>query len=75
MKTLIAGAALLLGAFGAYAVEKVFEDMKKHGIGKVALLSETSGFAQPGKSKPKASPGNTVSHWSPMKLTARKIPT
>ena len=31
------------------AAEKVFEDMKKHGITKVALLSETSGFGQSGK--------------------------
>ncbi|MDD2808272.1 MAG: ABC transporter substrate-binding protein [Rhodoferax sp.] len=31
------------------AAEKVFEDMKKHGISKVALFSETSGFGQSGK--------------------------
>lgn len=31
------------------AAEKVFEDMKKKGISKVALLSETSGFGQSGK--------------------------
>ncbi|TXI72560.1 MAG: ABC transporter substrate-binding protein [Dechloromonas sp.] len=31
------------------AAEKVFEDMKKRGITKVALLSETSGFGQSGK--------------------------
>jgi branched-chain amino acid transport system substrate-binding protein len=31
------------------AAEKVFEDMKKRGINKVALLSETSGFGQSGK--------------------------
>ena len=31
------------------AAEKVFEDMKKRGISKVALLSETSGFGQSGK--------------------------
>jgi branched-chain amino acid transport system substrate-binding protein len=31
------------------AAEKVFENMKKRGIGKVALLSETSGFGQSGK--------------------------
>ncbi|CAM3748770.1 ABC transporter substrate-binding protein [Polaromonas hydrogenivorans] len=31
------------------AAEKVFEDMKKHSITKVALLSETSGFGQSGK--------------------------
>ncbi len=31
------------------AAEKVFEDMKKRGIAKVALLSETSGFGQSGK--------------------------
>jgi branched-chain amino acid transport system substrate-binding protein len=31
------------------AAEKVFEDMKKRGLVKVALLSETSGFGQSGK--------------------------
>ncbi|OGA94886.1 MAG: ABC transporter substrate-binding protein [Burkholderiales bacterium RIFCSPHIGHO2_12_FULL_61_11] len=31
------------------AAEKVFEDMKKRGITKVALFSETSGFGQSGK--------------------------
>jgi branched-chain amino acid transport system substrate-binding protein len=31
------------------AAEKVFENMKKRGISKVALLSETSGFGQSGK--------------------------
>jgi branched-chain amino acid transport system substrate-binding protein len=31
------------------AAEKVFEDMKKRGITKVALLSETSGFGNSGK--------------------------
>ncbi|GAA3989044.1 ABC transporter substrate-binding protein [Comamonas faecalis] len=31
------------------AVEKVFEDMKKNGITKIALLSETSGFGASGK--------------------------
>jgi len=31
------------------ASEKVFEDMKKHGISKIALLSETSGFGNSGK--------------------------
>jgi len=31
------------------AAEKVFEDMKKRGISKVALLSESSGFGQSGK--------------------------
>jgi len=31
------------------AAEKVFEDMKKHGISKVGLLSETSGFGASGK--------------------------
>lgn len=31
------------------AAEKVFEDMKKHGYTKIALLSETSGFGQSGK--------------------------
>ena len=31
------------------AAEKVFEDMKKRGLSKVALFSETSGFGQSGK--------------------------
>lgn len=31
------------------AAEKVFEDLKKRGLTKVALLSETSGFGQSGK--------------------------
>jgi len=31
------------------AAEKVFDDMKKRGLTKVALLSETSGFGQSGK--------------------------
>ncbi|GAB4216464.1 MAG: ABC transporter substrate-binding protein [Rhodoferax sp.] len=31
------------------AAEKVFDDMKKRGISKIALLSETSGFGQSGK--------------------------
>src|SRR5450830_839937 len=31
------------------AAEKVFEDMKKRGLTKVALLSETSGFGQSGR--------------------------
>jgi branched-chain amino acid transport system substrate-binding protein len=31
------------------AAEKVFEEMKKRGISKVALLSETSGFGQSGR--------------------------
>jgi branched-chain amino acid transport system substrate-binding protein len=36
------------------AAEKVFEDMKKRGISKVALLSETSGFGQSGKKETEA---------------------
>lgn len=36
------------------AAEKVFEDMKKRGIAKVALLSETSGFGQSGKKETEA---------------------
>ena len=36
------------------AAEKVFEDMKKRGISKVALLSETSGFGQSGKKEVEA---------------------
>ncbi|WP_322997117.1 ABC transporter substrate-binding protein [Castellaniella sp.] len=31
------------------AAEKVFEDMKKQGLTKIALISETSGFGQSGK--------------------------
>lgn len=36
------------------AAEKVFEDMKKRGLTKVALLSETSGFGQSGKKEAEA---------------------
>lgn len=36
------------------AAEKVFEDMKKKGYTKVALLSETSGFGQSGKKESEA---------------------
>jgi branched-chain amino acid transport system substrate-binding protein len=36
------------------AAEKVFEDMKKRGIDKVALLTETSGFGQSGKKEAEA---------------------
>jgi branched-chain amino acid transport system substrate-binding protein len=36
------------------AAEKVFEDMKKRGFTKVALLSETSGFGQSGKKETEA---------------------
>ena len=36
------------------AAEKVFEDMKKRGITKVALLSETSGFGQSGRKETQA---------------------
>ena len=36
------------------AAEKVFDDMKKRGITKVALLSETSGFGQSGKKEVEA---------------------
>ena len=36
------------------AAEKVFEDMKKRGISKVALFSETSGFGQSGKKETEA---------------------
>ena len=36
------------------AAEKVFDDMKKRGISKVALLSETSGFGQSGKKETEA---------------------
>lgn len=39
------------------AAEKVFEDMKKRGISKVALLSETSGFGQSGRKEAQASAG------------------
>jgi len=37
------------------AAEKVFEDMKKRGFTKVALLSETSGFGQSGRKETLAS--------------------
>jgi branched-chain amino acid transport system substrate-binding protein len=37
------------------AAEKVFEDMKKRGISKVALLSETSGFGQSGRKEAQVS--------------------
>ncbi len=36
------------------AAEKVFEDMKKRGLTKVALLSETSGFGQSGRKETEA---------------------
>jgi branched-chain amino acid transport system substrate-binding protein len=36
------------------AAEKVFEDMKKRGLTKVALLSETSGFGQSGAKETRA---------------------
>ncbi len=36
------------------AAEKVFEDMKKRGISKIALLAETSGFGQSGKKETEA---------------------
>ncbi len=36
------------------AAEKVFEDMKKRGLSKIALLSETSGFGQSGKKESEA---------------------
>lgn len=36
------------------AAEKVFEDMKKRGISKVALLSETSGFGASGRKETQA---------------------
>ena len=39
------------------AAEKVFEDMKKRGLTKVALLSETSGFGQSGKKETEAVAG------------------
>lgn len=39
------------------AAEKVFEDMKKKGYTKVALLSETSGFGQSGKKESEAMAG------------------
>lgn len=39
------------------AAEKVFEDMKKRGLTKVALLSETSGFGQSGKKESEAMAG------------------
>lgn len=36
------------------AAEKVFDDIKKRGLSKVALLSETSGFGQSGKKETEA---------------------
>ncbi len=39
------------------AAEKVFEDMKKRGISKVALLSETSGFGASGRKETQAVAG------------------
>jgi branched-chain amino acid transport system substrate-binding protein len=39
------------------AAEKVFEDMKKRNLTKVALLSETSGFGQSGKKETEAVAG------------------
>lgn len=36
------------------AAEKVFDDMRKRGIAKVALLSETSGFGQSGRKETQA---------------------
>jgi branched-chain amino acid transport system substrate-binding protein len=36
------------------AAERVFEDMKKRGLTKIALLSETSGFGQSGKKESEA---------------------
>jgi branched-chain amino acid transport system substrate-binding protein len=39
------------------AAEKVFEDMKKKGISKVGLLSETSGFGQSGRKEAQAVAG------------------
>lgn len=39
------------------AAEKVFEDMKKKGISKVGLLSETSGFGSSGKKETEAVAG------------------
>ncbi|HUH41067.1 MAG TPA: ABC transporter substrate-binding protein [Castellaniella sp.] len=40
------------------AAEKVFEDMKKRGITKIALLSEASGFGQSGKKESEAAAGH-----------------
>jgi branched-chain amino acid transport system substrate-binding protein len=39
------------------AAEKVFEDMKKRGLTKIALLSETSGFGQSGRKEAEAVAG------------------
>lgn len=39
------------------AAEKVFDDMKKRGLSKIALLSETSGFGQSGKKETEAVAG------------------
>ncbi len=40
------------------AAEKVYEDMKKRGITKIALVTETSGFGQSGKKEAEAVVGN-----------------
>ncbi|WP_269500020.1 ABC transporter substrate-binding protein [Castellaniella sp. S9] len=40
------------------AAEKVFEDMKKRGFTKIALLSEASGFGQSGKKEAEATAGD-----------------
>jgi hypothetical protein len=57
------------------AAEKVFEDMKKRGLTKVALFSETSGFGQSGKKETEASPPSTASPWWPTRPTGRRTPT
>jgi branched-chain amino acid transport system substrate-binding protein len=40
------------------AAEKVYEDMQKRGIKKIALMTETSGFGQSGKKEAEAVVGN-----------------
>lgn len=40
------------------AAEKVYEDMKKRGITKIALMTETSGFGQSGKKEAETVVGN-----------------
>ena len=57
------------------AAEKVFEDMKKRGITKVALLSETSGFRPVRQEGTEAAPASTASPWWPTRPTGRRTPT
>ena len=56
------------------AAEKVFEDMKKRGISKIALLSETSGLALRGKRKPRVQrPALALPWWPTKRLAPRTL--